>query len=87
VSYRTCSLKKQTMRMNKPVILSSEQQLFIVRLPCRLRGTYITWLLGFDPYFLMSRETYYRHAQDLSQNYGVEIRKKSPYYLPPKTDY
>ncbi len=66
--------------MNKPVILTTEQQLLLVRMPCRLRGTYITWLLGFDPYFLMSRETYYRHAEELATKYGIEIRKKSPYY-------
>jgi hypothetical protein len=34
----------------------------------------------------MSRETYYRHAKELATKYGTEIRKKSPYYLPPKTD-
>ena len=70
----------------KDVTLTIEQQLLLVRMPCRLRGTYITWLLGFDPYFLMSRETYYRHARELSNDYGIEIRKKSPYYLPPVTD-
>ena len=72
--------------MKTQVTLSIEQQLLIVRMPCRLRGTYITWLLGFDPYFLMSRETYYRHAKELAKNYVIEIRKKSPYYLPPQTD-
>ena len=66
--------------VNKEVTLTTEQQLLLVRMPCRLRGTYITWLLGFDPYFLMSRETYYRHAEELATKYGIEIRKKSPYY-------
>jgi hypothetical protein len=28
----------------------------------------------------MSRETYYRHAEELATKYGIEIRKKSPYY-------
>ncbi len=74
------------MSINKPVTLTTEQQLLLVRMPCRLRGTYITWLLGFDPYFLMSRETYYRHAKELIKDYGIEIRKKSPYFLPSKTD-
>lgn len=61
--------------MNKPVTLTTEQELTLVRMPCRLRVTYITWLLGFDPYFLMRRETYYRHAEKLSTKYGIEIRK------------
>ena len=72
--------------MNKEVILSTEQQLLLVRMPCRLRGTYISWLLGFDPYFLMSRETYYRHAKELASKYGIEIRKKSPYFVSPRAD-
>lgn len=62
---------------NKPFTLATEQQLLLVRMPCRLRGTYITWLLGFAPYFLMSRETYYRHAEELATKYGIENRKKS----------
>lgn len=55
------------------VTLDTEEQLFLIRLP--LRGTYITWRMGFEAYFLMSRETYYRHANELSKKYGVEIRK------------
>lgn len=66
--------------MNKDIILTPEEQLFLVRLPCRLRGTWITWKVGFDPYFLMSRETYYRHAKELEDKWGVNIRKSSPYY-------
>jgi hypothetical protein len=31
--------------------------------------------MGFDAYFLMSRETYYRHAAVMQKKYGVEIRK------------
>lgn len=62
--------------MNKPVTLTTEQQLLLVRMPCRLRGTYITWLLGFDPYFHMRRETYYRHAVELATKYRTKIRKK-----------
>jgi hypothetical protein len=57
------------------ITLDTSQQLFIVRLPLRLRGTYITWLMGFECYFMMSRETYYRHAQELLK-YGVDIRKE-----------
>ena len=62
------------MKMNKDVILTPEDQLFLVRLPTNLRGTWITWRLGFNPYFLMSRETYYRHATELKKKYDVEIR-------------
>ena len=80
------SIKPEMLSVKTNVTLTTEQQLLLVRMPCRLRGTYITWLLGFDPYFLMSRETYYRHAKELAKNYGIEIRKKSPYYLPPQTD-
>ncbi len=61
--------------LNEDVVLTAEEQLFLVKLPCRLRGTWITWRLGFDPYFLMSRETYYRHADELARKYGIEIRK------------
>lgn len=61
--------------MKNEVTLTTEEQLFLLRLPCRLRGTWITWRIGFDPYFLMSRETYYRHAAELAKKYGVEIRK------------
>ena len=61
--------------MKKAVTLTTDEQLFLVRLPCRLRGTWITWRLGFDPYFLMSRETYYRHAEELATKYDTEIRK------------
>ena len=42
------------------IILSAEQQLQIIQLPVKLRGLYITWLIGCDPYFTMSRETFYR---------------------------
>ncbi len=61
------------MRKNE-LTITAEQQLFIIKLPSRLRGTYVTWLLGFNGYFTMSRETYYRHAQELLK-YGVDIRK------------
>ncbi len=57
-----------------PIILEPEEQLIIIRLPQNLRGTYITWRMGFDPYFLMSRETFYRHARELAKR-GIEIRK------------
>ena len=60
--------------MIQDIILTQEDQLFLVRLPTNLRGTWITWRLGFNPYFLMSRETYYRHAKELAKKYGVEIR-------------
>jgi len=64
------------------ISLSAAQQLFIIKLPVRLRGTYITWLMGFDSYFLMSRETYYRHARELLK-YGVDIRKEESPLLTP----
>ncbi len=61
--------------MGSAITLTAEEVLFLIRLPLRLRGTWITWRTGFDPYFLMSRETFYRHARVLSAKYGVEIRK------------
>tara|TARA_R110000787_G_scaffold263032_2_gene368736 strand:+ start:4804 stop:5004 length:201 start_codon:yes stop_codon:yes gene_type:complete len=61
--------------MRKSVALSAEEQLLIIKMPLRLRGTYITWRLGFEPYFLMSRETYYRHARELSNKWGIDITK------------
>lgn len=60
--------------MNEKIVLTTEEQLFLIRLPLMLRGTWITWRMGFDPYFAMSRETFYRHARVLSSKYGVEIR-------------
>lgn len=57
------------------IILAPSEQLEIIKLPTILRGTYITWRMGFDPYFLMSRETFYRHAKELKKH-GYEIRKK-----------
>jgi dolichyl-phosphate-mannose--protein O-mannosyl transferase len=38
--------------------MTKAQQLTFLRLPVKLRGTYVTWLMGYNPYFLMSRETY-----------------------------
>lgn len=67
--------------MKSDITLTAEEQLFLIRLPLRLRGTWITWRMGFDAYFLMSRETYYRHAALLQKKYGVEIRK--PYKSKP----
>lgn len=61
--------------MKNEVTLTTDEVLFLIRLPQRLRGTWITWRVGFDPYFLMSKETFYRHAKVLATKYGVEIRK------------
>ena len=55
------------------VVIGAEEQLFALRLPPRVRGTYLLWVMGYDPYFLMSRETYYRHAQ-IIEDYGADIR-------------
>ena len=66
------------MSTDSNVILTPEEQLFLIKLPCRLRGTWITWRLGFDPYFLMSRETYYGHVRELSKKHGIEIGKDYP---------
>jgi hypothetical protein len=63
------------MSTDNNIVLTPEEQLIIIRLPVKLRGTYITWRMGVDPYFTMSRETYYRHANELSKKYGIEIRK------------
>ncbi|VVT01090.1 Phage X family [Marinobacter salarius] len=53
--------------------MTKDEQLTFLRLPVKLRGTYVTWLMGYNPYFLMSRETYYRHRQDLLSKYGIDI--------------
>jgi len=57
------------------LVLTAEEQLLIIKMPLRLRGTYITWRCGIEPYFLMSRETYYRHARELSNKWGIDITK------------
>lgn len=67
------------MNKKKNITLTPEEQLLIVRLPQRLRGTWITWKIGCNPYFLMSRETYYRHVSELSSKYGIEIRQEQPH--------
>jgi len=59
---------------NIEVNITPSEQLQIIKLPLTLRGTYITWRMGFNPYFLMSRETYYRHAKVLKQKYGIDIK-------------
>lgn len=53
--------------------MTKDQQLQFLRLPVKLRGTYVTWLMGYNPYFLMSRETYYRHKRELLSNFGIDI--------------
>lgn len=58
------------------VEIHPSEQLLIARLPLSLRGTYITWRMGFNPYFMMSRETYYRHAKVMKQKYGIDIKKE-----------
>lgn len=61
--------------LENEVVLSAEEQLKILRLPTKVRGTYVIWLMGFNPYFLMSRETFYRHKREL-EFYGVDISKQ-----------
>lgn len=58
------------------VTLPPSEQLQIIKLPLSLRGTYITWRMGFNPYFMMSRETYYRHAKVMKQKYGIDIKEE-----------
>lgn len=53
--------------------MTKDQQLTFLRLPVKLRGTYVTWLMGYNPYFLMSRETYYRHKRELLSTFGIDI--------------
>ncbi len=61
---------------NNSVVIGEEEQLKIVKLPVNLRGTYITWRLGFNPYYLMSRETFYRHKKALL-SHGIDINKSA----------
>lgn len=53
--------------------MTKDEQLTFLRLPVKLRGTYVTWLMGYNPYFLMSRETYYRHKRELLSTFGIDI--------------
>lgn len=53
--------------------MTASEQLLFLKLPVRLRGTYVTWLMGYNPYFLMSRETFYRHKAELLSKYGIDI--------------
>lgn len=64
--------------MQKDVILSPEEQLFLLNLPHRLRSTWIVWRMGIDPYYFMARQTFYTHA-DLLEKYNVFIRGDNPH--------
>ena len=57
--------------------MTKDQQLTFLRLPVKLRGTYVTWLMGYNPYFLMSRETYYRHKRELLSTFGIDISHRA----------
>lgn len=70
------------MSMKKDVVLSPQDQLFLLRLPHNLRGTWMLWRLGIDPYHHMARQTFYSHAKRLSR-YGVDIRGMNPYSVFP----
>ena len=71
-----CNAKDNQKMHENNVNIHPSEQLLIVRLPLTLRGTYITWRMGFNPYFLMSRETYYRHAKVMKQKYGIDIKQE-----------
>ncbi|WP_235188627.1 hypothetical protein, partial [Catenovulum agarivorans] len=58
--------------------LNEKDQLTLARLPVNARGTWITWRCGMNPYFLCSRDTYYRHVKVIEKITGVDINKKSP---------
>lgn len=64
--------------VNNPLILTPEDQLTLVRLPVNARGTWITWKIGVNPYFLSSRDTYYRHVKIIKEITGVDINKEKP---------
>lgn len=63
----------------KIIKINEKLRLKIAYMPLRLRGTVLTWLMGFNPYFAMSRDTYYRHYEELKETWGIDIKK------PPKT--
>ncbi len=66
------------MCMKNNIILDEKDQLIIAKLPVNARGTWITWRVGFNPYFLSSRETYYRHVKIIREITGVDINAKTP---------
>lgn len=61
----------------KKIEITDAEALQVARMPLRLRGTWITWRLGFNPYFMMSRETYYRHYRELKERWGIDIKTKT----------
>lgn len=61
-------------RRMKKINITAEEIIMVGRMPLSLRGTWITWKLGFNPYFMMSRETFYRHWAELKDNYGIDIK-------------
>ena len=55
------------------VTINESDQLRALKLPPRVRGTFLIYLMGYDPYFLMSRETFYRHAGVIKKKIGTDI--------------
>lgn len=66
------------LSMKTSVLLDEKYQLIIARLPVNARGTWITWRVGLNPYFLSSRETYYRHVKIIQQITGININSEKP---------
>lgn len=66
------------MSLKNNVVLSPREQLFFLRLPHGLRGTWMLWRMGMDPYHHMARQTFYRHAEQL-EKYNVLIRGRNPH--------
>lgn len=62
----------------KNIKLTDKEIVQIARMPLRMRGTYITWRAGLEPYFLMSRETYQRHRKWFKDELGIDIKSKPP---------
>jgi len=61
----------------------NEQKLNVIeeQLPTKLLATYLMWKSGQDLRQLLSRNTFYRHRQELLE-YGINISKKAPVETP-----
>ncbi len=55
-------------------LCNKELRFKIACMPLTLRGTVLTWMIGLDPYFAMSRETYYRHYRILKKKWNIDIK-------------
>jgi|GEM_PF-3543000 len=59
--------------MLENIQLDVKEQLFILNMHARYRGTYLVWRMGLKPYYVMSKETFYRHAREMLKLYKINI--------------